>query len=217
MLFHSRFKIPATYGEYSTSTFLNNETKFSPSFGIEVFSAPFVISIVYQLLSILEKKIRNYRYFFTLVQYFIILEYIIQILYHTYIIRLSGDVELNPGPRPNSCQSFSVCHWNLNSITAHIFLKLFLLKAYNAIYSYDIICLSETYLDSETLSGDDHLALPGYNLIRAAHPSNQKRGGTCIYYKNCLPIILNKITYLKECVNLELIIEDKRCNIVSLY
>ena len=39
------------------------------------------------------------------------------------IIRLSGDIEENPGPNCNSDQSFSICHCNLNSITAHNYLK----------------------------------------------------------------------------------------------
>ena len=39
------------------------------------------------------------------------------------IIRLSGDIEENPGPNRNSDQSFSICHCNLNSITAHNYLE----------------------------------------------------------------------------------------------
>ena len=27
----------------------------------------------------------------------------------------------------------------------------------------------------------------GYSLLRAEHPSNTKRDGICMYYKNCLP------------------------------
>ena len=38
-------------------------------------------------------------------------------------------------------------HWNLNSITAQIFVKLSQLEAYNAMPCYDPICLSETWLD----------------------------------------------------------------------
>ena len=41
-------------------------------------------------------------------------------------IIMSGDVEVNPGPKHNSCQSqgFSICHWNLNSLIAHSFVKV---------------------------------------------------------------------------------------------
>ena len=35
------------------------------------------------------------------------------------IIRLNVDNEENPDFKHNSNQSFSICHWNLNSITAH--------------------------------------------------------------------------------------------------
>ena len=35
------------------------------------------------------------------------------------VLKLSGDIEENPGPKPGSNQSFSICHWNLNSISAH--------------------------------------------------------------------------------------------------
>ena len=68
------------------------------------------------------------------------------------LLMLCGDIESNPGPRPNSSQSFSICHWNLNSIKAHNFSKISLLRAYNGIHNYDIICLSETYLNHDTLS-----------------------------------------------------------------
>ena len=34
-------------------------------------------------------------------------------------ILLSTDVELNPGPKPAFTRNISICHWNLNSISAH--------------------------------------------------------------------------------------------------
>ena len=51
---------------------------------------------------------------------------------------LSGDDEMNPGPKLISKESFSICHWNLNSITAHNYTKILLLKAYIAVYKFDI-------------------------------------------------------------------------------
>ena len=44
-----------------------------------------------------------------------------------------------------------------------------------------IICLSETYLNSSTQFNGKNLDLLGYNLVRFAHPSNNKRGGICKY------------------------------------
>ena len=88
------------------------------------------------------------------------------------LLVLSGDVEINPGPNPGYSNSFSFCHRNLNSIAAHNFIKMFLLQAYNSIHKFDVICLSETYLDSSYHIDDDQLALPGYNLIGADKPNN---------------------------------------------
>ena len=46
---------------------------------------------------------------------------------------LSGDIETIPGPAQKESQkkSFSIDHWNLNSITAHGYTKVSLLKACN--------------------------------------------------------------------------------------
>ena len=106
---------------------------------------------------------------------------------------------------------------NLNSILAHDYSKLFLLKAYISVHKFDIICLSETYLDSTVPLDDVNLVISGYNLIRSDHPSNTKRGGVCLYYKNYLPLRVLNISYLKECLNFELKIGDKSCNFIALY
>ena len=94
----------------------------------------------------------------------------------------SGDIKENPGAKANFCDCLSICHWNLNSNI----IKLSLLRAYISIKKIDLICLSETYLDSSIPSDDDNLELPGYNLVHADNPTNTKRGGVCIYYHNSL-------------------------------
>ena len=40
---------------------------------------------------------------------------------HELMIKISGDIELNPGKKQKQDQSLSICHWNLNSIPAHSF------------------------------------------------------------------------------------------------
>ena len=112
---------------------------------------------------------------------------------------------------------FSICHWNLNSLTAHNYLKVSLLRAYVAIKKFDVVCLSETYLDSSNLSDDDNFNLPGYNVIRAEHPSNTEKCDVCIYFKNSLPLNVLDIQLLQECINFEIKIADKTCNFISLY
>ena len=49
------------------------------------------------------------------------------------------------------------------------------LGAYVSVHKFDIICLSETYLDFSV--DDESLKILGYYLIRSDHPLNKKRGG----------------------------------------
>ena len=88
-----------------------------------------------------------------------------------------GSIEENPGRKPNSIQSSFICHWNLKSISAHKYTKLSFLKAYVSTDKFDVICISETYLKSDTYNVDENLEIVGYTLIRTDHPSNTKRDG----------------------------------------
>ena len=88
-------------------------------------------------------------------------------------------------------------------------MKASLLLVYISAHKFDIICLSETYLNSETSSDDGSLEIPSYNIIRDDHPSNAKRGGVCVYYKSNLPFKLFNIKYLQECISFEMRIRSK--------
>ena len=66
-------------------------------------------------------------------------------------------------------------------------------------------------------SNDNNLNIPGYNMSRADHPSGNRRGGVCIYYKESLTIKIININYLQECIRFDLKIGSKLCTIVSLY
>ena len=125
------------------------------------------------------------------------------------LIILSGDVEVNPGPKNSVKEYLSICHWNLNSTLVHDYSKLFFLKAHMPVHKFDIICLSETYLHSSVPLDHDKLVIFGNNFIPSDNPSNIKRGGVCFYYKNFLPLRVLSISYLKECLNFELKIGDK--------
>ena len=97
-----------------------------------------------------------------------------------------GDVEINPGPNKKEARFFSCFHWNINSILTHN--KLSLLEAYNTVHKYDILCISETYLDSSALVDNTTPSLSGYNLVRSDHPSNVKRCRVCLYYREKLSL-----------------------------
>ena len=151
--------------------------------------------------------------------FYVVCTYLLSLkwLYKIFLILLSGDVEINPGPRRNTDESFSICHWNLNSLFAYSYNTLFVPRAYIAVHKFDVICLSETYLDSTVASDDESLEITGYNLVRSEHPANNKRGGVCLYYKTCLPLRFLDIQYLNEYINFELKIGDKLYTFVALY
>ena len=122
--------------------------------------------------------------------------------------------------KPNTCSPWtpcSICHWNLNSISVHSYAKMFLLKAYIAIHKFDIVCISEMYLDSNASPDNNNLKISRYNLILSDHPWNSKRGGICKYCKHFLPLGILDVQYLQECINFEMKIGDKICNFISFY
>ena len=102
-------------------------------------------------------------------------------------------------------------------MTAHNFEKINLFEAYNTINKFDVICLSESYLDSSLASDNDNLNIKGYNLYRADHPNNVKRGGVCAHIRESLPARCLSIAYLQECLILEISINNKKGYVVSLY
>ena len=62
-------------------------------------------------------------------------------------------------------------------------------------HSYDLICLSETWLDSATSIDSNGLSLKGYKLHRVDDPDYVKKGEVCVYYKETLALFFftNKV------------------------
>ena len=107
-----------------------------------------------------------------------------------HLLILCGDIEVNPGP--SQWTSLSFCHWNLSSISAHDFVKVSLLQSYNAIHKFDKFVYLRLF------------------------PSDLKRGGVFIYFKESLPIKVLDIPILHECLVFELLLNSRRSYIVSL-
>ena len=91
---------------------------------------------------------------------------ILFLLYIKILLYFCGDIEIIPGPKRSS---LTFCQWNLNCVAAHEFIKVSLLQGYITQHNLDIICLSETFLNSSLDSKDDRLEFEGYNLIRSDH------------------------------------------------
>ena len=161
----------ASIGRFHASlkTYSESKRKLSP----QLFT--FYVSLMGYLVSIANQCLNSKYYFFG----FYIMVFI-------NLILLCGDIEENPGPKTKPDGNLSVCHWNVNSIPSHNFQKIAVLESFVAMHKFDIICISETFLNNTY--EDNDLNLNGYSLLRADHPSNAKRGGVCIYYKETLSL-----------------------------
>ena len=76
---------------------------------------------------------------------------------HIHVVNLRSYVEKNPGPKSYPAQYLAICHWNLNSIAAHNFIKIILLKACHLVHKMGIVYLSDTFLDSSIPVDDDNM------------------------------------------------------------
>ena len=100
---------------------------------------------------------------------------------------------------------FLICHWNLNSVSAQNYAKVFLLQAFIILFVF------------QKPSDDSNLGISVYTLVRSDHSPNNKRGGVCIYCKSFLPLRILNVQYLRESICFELKIGDKTCSCLFLY
>ena len=133
------------------------------------------------------------------------------------LLLLHGDIEWNPGPQGGQIKNLWWCHWNVISLVAQILSKITQLEAYNSLYKHDFICISETYFDSSILEGDSSFQLDGYKVIRADHPSNTKRRGVYIYYKESLSLRELNSTNLNQCIICEVSVQNCKKYIGVIY
>ena len=76
----------------------------------------------------------------------------------------------------------------------------------------------ETFLNSSIETNDDRISMDGYNLIRADHPNDSKRGGVCIYYKEHIPLIKRDDTCtLDNCLVTEIRSQGEKFFLFCIY
>ena len=73
----------------------------------------------------------------------------------------------------------------------------------------------KTYLDSTI--PDSLLEIDGYNLVRADHSNNIKKGEVCIYYKESLLVRVISLPYFKEALLLEMSDNNKKIIVSVIY
>ena len=95
--------------------------------------------------------------------------------------------------------------------------KLSSIAAYNTIHKYDFVYISKPYLDSTVCTDDRDILINGYNLVRADHPSNNKRCGVCIYYQESLAVQLVETNYLSKRLPCDVSINNKKGYTAVLY
>ena len=97
-----------------------------------------------------------------------------------------GNAYENPGP--NDC-NLKFFHWNLDSLTARNNTKVSLIEAYNSVFNYDLIAVSDTRLNQSIDSEDMRIEGFSNKVFCNNHPSNSRvPGGVCIYHKENVPI-----------------------------
>ena len=137
---------------------------------------------------------------------------------------LRAGIERNPGPSSDDsfCSTdstveqsaikdkYSVIHYNIQSISK----KIDLIEA--ELSNFDIICLTETWLDYRTT--DDTLALKGYNLYRR-DLTGDNHGGICVFAKR--NIFTRRRNDLElpdvECIGIEVSTRQRKILIGTFY
>lgn len=140
---------------------------------------------------------------------------------------LIAGIERNPGPSTNDSASdstyshvsfddavikgkFSIVHYNVQSVSS----KIDLIES--ELHNFDIVCLTETWLDGRT--SDNDILLNGFNLYRRDR-GGDSYGGVCVYVKQN---IFSRRRYdlelpAVECVWLEVLTHHKKYLIGTFY
>lgn len=115
------------------------------------------------------------------------------------LLRLGG---IEKKPRPKKAFLVKFWHWNLNGLAAHDFVKILrILKKLcgKTTHNSDIICLFETFWIPQYSKMIKKNNINDHSLLTVHHPSNNKRGGGSLYYKDCLPLIAkNDFSIMQE-------------------
>ena len=63
----------------------------------------------------------------------------------------------------------------------------------------------------------ESINIDGYNVVRSDHFSGLKRGGVSCYFKLSLPIRILKITFMTECLVLEMLYNNNLVIVSFIY
>ena len=87
-----------------------------------------------------------------------------------------------------------------------------MIEAFISTHKFDILCLSEIFLDSTIDLNDENINIDGNSILRADHPSNNIHGGFCIYFKQSLPLIRrDDVSTMQEAIVTEISVKNETC------
>ena len=91
--------------------------------------------------------------------------------------------------------------------------KISLIAAYNSVFNYDLIAVSNTKFNQSIDNEDIRIERFNSDFFRSDHLSNFRvPGGVCIYYKENIPIKRRKdLEILQETVVTEIKFRRKKC------
>ena len=127
---------------------------------------------------------------------------------------MAGDIHPHPGEVD---VGLKFCHWNLNGIIARDRIKIPLIEAYNSIFHYDIIALSETIINNSV--SDEDIFIKGFSkeIFHSDHPSGDKKGYVCSYFKETVPIKHRKnLESMQETIVTEITLHHKKYFLLHL-
>ena len=103
---------------------------------------------------------------------------------------MAGGIHPHPGQVD---VGLKFCHWNLNGIIARDRIKIHLIEAYNSIFHYDIIALSETIINNSV--PDEDIFIEGFSkeIFSSDHPSVIKRVVFVFTLKRLFPLNVGRI------------------------
>ena len=103
---------------------------------IEILIFLLVLTVRYAITLSSAQNIQSFRRsIFHSLCFLSVVSYIHYVWLYSLAIKRSGDIKENPGPKPNCCDWLPICHGNLNSISAHNFMKLSLFFVLTSLFT----------------------------------------------------------------------------------
>ena len=85
------------------------------------------------------------------------------------------------------------------------------------LHQYNVICVSETFLDSSVLLDNRNLFIQGYSLIWADHPDDVKKGDVCLYFKEKLTLKVIDNSFIAQCIVCKITLQNQKGYVAVTY